>query len=107
MKGNAMEAKQAIRTLRSDLSPIWNRDETLEDWEGCAMFEAPYQIDTDKLEEIAQTFVEAWAHVHEWTVEIICTGLFRLTPREWVQKDLRDDKECPSCKRGDGGKCVC
>lgn len=85
------QVNKDIKMIRSDLSPIFNnpRGESLDDsqiteWEGAVMFEAPYNIDLDKLEEIAGTTVSTWAEITEWTVEIICTGLYRLTPREWL-----------------------
>lgn len=71
------------RTLRSDIAPIYNMEGGIEGWEGAVMFEADYQVDPLELERIASTFTAAFAEVNEWSVEIICTGLFKLIPREW------------------------
>ena len=85
-----------IKMIRSDLSPIFSnpRGESLDDsqiteWEGAVMFEAPYNINFDELEKIADSTVATWAEVTEWSVEIICTGLYRLTPREWLTKPAK------------------
>ena len=86
----------AIKMIRADLSPVFSnpRGESLDDseiteWEGAVMFEAPYNVDTDELEERAEETVSTWAQIVEWSVEIICTGLYRLVPREWETKRVR------------------
>lgn len=78
---------QQIRILRADLSPVWEQTKAepapVENWEGSVMMEAPYNIDFDKLEDAAQMHALPWANVTEWSVDIICTGIYKLTPREW------------------------
>lgn len=102
-----------IQMIRADLSPCFTNDghgvdhAEIEDWQGAVMFDAAADIAFDELEKAADQTVATWAEVHEWSVEIICTGLYRLTPREWTTKPVRFDVECHSCKRGDGGKCIC
>ena len=105
-------ATNVIRILRGDLSPVWERTNDLnppvESWEGSVMFEGPANVEMDKLEFLAQSFATPWANITEWSAEIICTGLYRLTPREWETLPLAPQvMECQSCKKGDGGKCVC
>lgn len=86
----------AIKMIRADLSPVFSnpRGESLDDseiteWEGAVMFEAPATICTDDLEMLAEETVLTWAEITEWSVEIICTGLYRLVPREWATKRVR------------------
>jgi hypothetical protein len=104
-----MDAKE-IKMIRADLSPIFANprgesldDSRIEDWEGCVMFEADYQTPYDALEKLADATVSTWAEVTEWSHEIICTGLFRLTPREWTTKPV---KPIADCRHGDG-RCTC
>lgn len=104
-----MDAKE-IKMIRADLSPIFDNpsgesldNARIEDWEGAVMFEAPYNISFDSLEALADMTVSTWAEVTEWSVEIICTGLYRLTPREWTTKPV---KPTADCRHGDG-RCTC
>lgn len=103
----------AIKMIRADLSPVFSnpRGESLDDsqiteWEGAVMFEAPYDIALDKLEALADETVSTWANVTEWSIEVICTGLYRLTPRDWNTIPAKKLKECLACKCGEG-KCSC
>lgn len=102
-----MDASE-IKMIRADLSPIFQNigraldDSPIEDWEGAVMFEAPYNISFDELEKLADATVSLWADVTEWSVEIICTGLYRLTPREWLTKPVR----VADCRHGDW-RCTC
>lgn len=105
--------QNGLRMLRADLSPIFEHhgysldESSIEDWEGAVMFEGPANSDFDKMEEIAQTTVDTWAEINEWTVETICTGLYRLTPREWTTKPPpKPEPECHACRYGDG-PCRC
>lgn len=99
-----------LNMIRADLSPIFAnpRGESLdnsqiEDWEGCVMFEGPHDSYFNQMEQIAQATVSVWADVTEWSCEIICTGLYRLTPREWTTKPV---VRVPDCRHGDG-PCTC
>ncbi len=98
-----------IKMIRADLSPIFENtgagvdSESIEDWEGAVMFEAPHDVNFDSLEALADMTVNLWADVTEWSVEIICPGLYRLTPREWTTKPVA---KTPECRHGDG-KCFC
>ena len=107
MEGNVMATKEAIILIRGDLAPVFNMDGTVEGWEGAMMFETPANVDTDKLEFLSEAFAQPWANVTEWGIEIICTGMYKLTPREWETLPLEKVYECRACKTGDGSKCVC
>jgi hypothetical protein len=76
-----------IRILKGDLSPVWEHTNEInppvESWEGSVLFEAPANTDEDKLEFLAQSYALPFAEVSEWSIEIICPGMFKLTPREW------------------------
>lgn len=85
-----------LNMIRADLSPIFANprgesldDSQIEDWEGAVMFEAPDDSCMDQMEKLAQLTVSTWAEVTEWSQEIICAGLYRLTPREWMTKPAR------------------
>lgn len=99
-----------LSMIRADLSPVFSNphgesldDSAIYDWEGCVMFEGKHDEHFDRMEELAQETVNTWASVTEWSHEIICTGLYRLTPREWTTKPV---VRVPDCRHGDG-RCTC
>jgi hypothetical protein len=103
-----------LRMIRADLSPVFqnHRGESLDeativDWEGAVMFDGNDEEDFDKMEELAGETISVWADVTEWTTQIICKGLYRLTPRDWSTKPVKHDRECRSCRMGSHSKCVC